>query len=66
MASHRVFIGEAFAYEHLDLWPSEGERWEVYFGRISIGFLNVAPPHFVPRRRGKGPMQLSYKSDELT
>jgi hypothetical protein len=51
---HRVFIGEAFAYEHLDLWPSEGERWEVYFGRISIGFLDAAQPRFVPRRRGKG------------
>ncbi len=63
---HRVFIGEAFAYEHLDLWPSEGERWEVHFGRISIGFLDVAPPRFVPRRRGKGPMRLSYKGDELT
>jgi hypothetical protein len=62
----RVLIGEAFAHEHLDLWPSDGDRWEVYFGRISIGLLEVEPLRFVPRRRGKGPMRLSYDGGELT
>lgn len=57
----RVFIGETFAFEYLDLWPADGERWEVYFGHISLGFLAATPPRFVPRRRSKGPMRLSYQ-----
>ena len=56
-------IGEAFAYEHLDLWPPDGEQWEVNFGHISIGFREATPPRFEPRRRSKGPMRLAYLGD---
>ena len=56
----RLFIGEAFAYEYLDLWPSDGEQWDVYFGHISIGVIDAANERFVPRRRSKGPMRLAY------
>jgi transposase InsO family protein len=59
----RIFIGEAFAYEHLDLWPTDGERWDVYFGHIPIGVIDAAHGRFVPRRRSKGAMRLSYHGD---
>ena len=59
----RVFIGEAFAYEYLDLWPTDGERWEVYFGHIAIGVIDSVTSRFLPRRRSKGPMRLSYYDD---
>jgi transposase InsO family protein len=62
---HRLFIGEAFAFELLELWPLEGEQWEVFFGHISLGFIDTAAMRFVPRRRGKGPLRLSYAGEDF-
>jgi transposase InsO family protein len=59
----RLFIGEAFAYEYLDLWPADGPQWEVFFGSISIGFIDTATARFVSRRRSKGPLRLSYHGE---
>ena len=59
----RVFIGEAFAYEHLDVWPADGHGWEVYFGHIPIGVIDAANHRFIPRRRSSGPMRLSYHGE---
>ena len=56
----RLFIGESFAFEYVDLWPAEGDRWDVYFGAILIGAIHATQHHFVPLRRTKGPMRLSY------
>jgi putative transposase len=49
----RLFIGEAFAYERLQLWPSDDTRWEAYFGPICLGHFdaNRLSDGFVPTRR---------------
>ncbi|MEL7306343.1 MAG: integrase core domain-containing protein, partial [Myxococcota bacterium] len=51
----RIRIGEAFAYEHINLWPAPESRWEVYFGDIFLGHINDAkrPIEFKPLRRPK-------------
>jgi len=60
----RIFIGEAFAGEYLALWPGDAERWEVLFGDITIGHLDGRTRRgFVPMRRPKGPMILSYRDE---
>jgi hypothetical protein len=58
----RVFIGEAFKYETVSLWPKEGSAWEVYFGAVLLGSIDDrAPTIFVPTRRDKGSMRLSFE-----
>lgn len=62
----RIFIGEAFAFEHLALWPSQGHRWEIYLGAICLGFLDEQRPDlgFVPvRRPRKTTLRLNLEED---
>lgn len=63
----RIFIGEAFAYEFVNMWPGEGARWDVYLGEIHLGFFDEgrASRGFVPvRRPRKQTMRLSSKPDD--
>jgi putative transposase len=56
----RIFIGEAFSLEYVRLWPLDGAGWEVYFGEICLGVIDSSNYELIPRRRGKGPMRLSF------
>jgi transposase InsO family protein len=63
----RIFIGEAFAFESLSLWPGDGDRWEVSFGNICIGHIanaSATSPNFIPRRRPKGTMRLALEGED--
>ena len=56
----RIFIGDAFRFEYLGLFPIKGPCWEVYFGAVCLGTIDADKQTFTPRRRGKGPMRLSF------
>jgi putative transposase len=62
---HRIFIGEAFAYEWISFWPTDSPKWEVYFGDLLIGHLMPkSRSPFAGLRRARGPMRLSYLDED--
>jgi len=65
----RLFIGEALAFERVAIWPTEGSRWEVFFGPICLGYFDPDRPTagFLPRRRPRNhSMRLSLADEQVS
>jgi putative transposase len=60
----RIFVGEAFSGEYVGVWPTDGTKWELFFGKICLGHFADGDRTLIPRRRPKGTMRLSLLGDD--